>query len=546
MGKYYLILFAVILPLCGCVETGNVLDDIGLRKSNSVIDVQAYNSIKPELSGGLTIDRAIELALKYNIDLWLARQEELIQKEIKTSSFLKMLPRLTFDYNAEMRDSYDASSSVGLFTGEEAQLTKYSYSSEKQQYYGGLKLLWNALDFGVSYFKAKQEQNRQKQGLHSIRRVRQKIALDVAAAYWQCVSLMKVVEKAEVIEQEFDAELASIKESVSKGALSDSAGLERSYNIKSQKVKIREMSEKYNSAKVNLLRLMGLPLDSEFSLVAPSPVLSRENFDIDELEDLALNNRPEFFQQDLEVKITRDEARATLLRILPSPQLFVNPQANGNKYLYYNSWFSAGLNVSWNLLESPSRIFEAKSNFKRIDFLRIKRMALAAAVITQVRLAVIEYDCAVDKFKMLGDLKTDSDKLVENLAKSVDSGRERKSKVTAQKVRNIEDLSKYMEAYVSLMVAKAKIYNSAGLDPVSGSGGVQFNTFSQSSSIPTNSSATLIEEKTVPLEVEPVVVNENEGTSSQYVYTLDASGKVVAHKIDGLNYVQDSSEVLGQ
>ena len=171
---------AAFLSLGGC--GGSPADAAQTRARNAASDRGLYDAGKPRELYGLTLEQAQELALKYNLDLWMARQQEAIARETKHSSFLKMLPSLTFDYNLEGRDSYNASSSLGMHTGTSAQLTTYSYSADKSHSYGGMRLLWNVLDFGITYFRAKQDMNREKQADYDKQRVRQKLAADVAAA----------------------------------------------------------------------------------------------------------------------------------------------------------------------------------------------------------------------------------------------------------------------------------------------------------------------------------------------------------------------------
>lgn len=451
----------------GC--STDAFDELAIRDANAAQDRALYDAGKPKSFDNLTLEQAVALSRQYNLDLWLARQEEAIRRETKTASFLKMLPSLTFDVNSETRDSYNASSSLGLFSGQEAQLDTYSYSSEKNHTYGGMKLLWNAVDFGVSYFRAKQDMNRQKQAGQEKRRIAQKLACDVATAYWQCVSYERVARRATALREQFDRELENLQESAKTAAVATTEVLERSYLLKTQRVKISEFLEKQQAARLNLLQLMGLPVDATFTLAdAAEPVgtqLPAAGYNIDALENAALRQRPEFFQEDLSEKISRDEARAALLGMLPSPSLFINPQADSNKYLYYNSWFTAGVNVSWNLFNIPGKAFEAKSGMKQLEFARKKRLALAVAVITQVRLAVIEHDFALERYHLLQDLNADSQKIADNLEQSAKAGKAKANAAVSQLARGLDDYAKYQDACARVMIARARILQSIGNDP---------------------------------------------------------------------------------
>ncbi len=471
-----LLILLAALTLTGCI-TPTPDEEIKDRLVNSRMDLEAYNALKPELVSGLTLDKAIELGMQYNLELWLTRQEMAIQSELKNGAVTKMLPDLTAQINSGLRDSHNASNSVGLFTGQEAQNVTYSYSDMTSHTYGGVNLLWNVLDFGVSYFRARQQGKRTLHALHEIRRIRQKLSYDIAEAYWSCVGLELIVERGKSLKIELESEISSISESQSKGRISESAAIERRYPLKQQLLKLDDYTEKYQSAKLRLAQLIGLPIGADFTIDCSITETFPTLLNLDELETLALNQRPELFQEDLQEKITQDEARATMLSMLPSPQMFVNPSADDNKYLYYNSWLSAGINVSWNLLDIPNKIFKTRSELKRVDFIRKKRMAMAVAIITQLRIAAIEYDFAISRYRKLQDIVGDSEQIIANAESAAKAGKGKQSQITAKKLDALRDFAASMQAYSRVMIARAKIINTIGADSDSAT------EFSQTASI---------------------------------------------------------------
>ncbi len=462
-NSWIVILLLTAVTLTGCI-TPTPDEEIKDRLVNSKMDLEAYNALKPELVSGLTLNKAIELGMQYNLELWLTRQEMAIQSELKNGAITKMLPDLTAEINNGLRDSHNASNSVGLFTGQEAQNVTYSYSDMTSHTYGGVNLLWNVLDFGVSYFRARQQGKRTLHALHEIRRIRQKLSYDIAEAYWSCVGLELIVERGESLKTELESEINAIGESQAKGRISESAAIERRYPLKQQLLRLEDYNERYQSAKLRLAQLIGLPIGADFTIDCSINEAFPALLNLDKLETLALNQRPELFQEDLQEKITQDEARATMLSMLPSPQMFVNPSADDNKYLYYNSWLSAGINVSWNLLDIPNKVFKTRSEFKRVDFIRKKRMALAVAIITQLRIAAIEYDFAVSRYHKLQDIVNDSEQIIANAESAAKAGKGKQSQVTTKKLDALRDFAASMQAYSRVMIARAKIINTIGAD----------------------------------------------------------------------------------
>ncbi len=505
-------------------------EELKTRMINASMDMEVYNSMKPELIQGVDLNKAISLGLTYNLELWLSKQELAIQKELKSGAIANMLPKLTADINMGLRDSFSASNSVGLFSGQEAQNVTYSHSDMKQHTYGGVNLLWNVLDFGVSYYRVRQQGSKTLHALHEIRRIKQKLAYDISQAYWQCVTLEIIVERGKAIKAKINSELDSISESQGNGRISASVAIERRYPLKSQLIKLDNYTEMYNTSKLRLAQLMGLPIGAEFSLIYHIDNNPTLDLDVEALETQALNRRPELFQEDLQEAITHDEARATILSMLPSPQLFLNPSGDDNKYLYYNSWLSAGMNVTWNLLEVPNKIFKAKSEYKRMDFIRKKRMALAVAIITQLRIAAIEYDFAITRYTQLKDLASDSAQITINTQEAAKSGKGKKSLVINKEIDALRDFAASMEAYSRVMIAKARISNTIGIDPTDS------GTFSTSlpirSSIdsPTNQNMVYITDSTSPVVTEKAIIFEptsREATKEEGIQFIDEQSPII-------------------
>ncbi len=505
-------------------------EELKTRMINASMDMEVYNSMKPELIQGVDLNKAISLGLTYNLELWLSKQELAIQKELKSGAIANMLPKLTADINMGLRDSFSASNSVGLFSGQEAQNVTYSHSDMKQHTYGGVNLLWNVLDFGVSYYRVRQQGSKTLHALHEIRRIKQKLAYDISQAYWQCVTLEIIVERGKAIKAKINSELDSISESQGNGRISASVAIERRYPLKSQLIKLDNYTEMYNTSKLRLAQLMGLPIGAEFSLIYHIDDNPTLDLDVEALETQALNRRPELFQEDLQEAITHDEARATILSMLPSPQLFLNPSGDDNKYLYYNSWLSAGMNVTWNLLEVPNKIFKAKSEYKRMDFIRKKRMALAVAIITQLRIAAIEYDFAITRYTQLKDLASDSAQITINTQEAAKSGKGKKSLVINKEIDALRDFAASMEAYSRVMIAKARISNTIGIDPTDS------GTFSTSlpirSSIdsPTNQNMVYITDSTSPVVTEKAIIFEptsREATKEEGIQFIDEQSPII-------------------
>ena len=107
------------------------------------------------------------------------------------------------------------------------------------------------------------------------------------------------------------------------------------------------------------------------------------------MESLALTARPELREEDYRKRITAQEARKALLRMLPGIELNAGANYDSNKYLDNQSWADAGLQVSWNLFSVFSGPAARRYAEGQMDLGDLRRLALSVAVITQVQTAVI-------------------------------------------------------------------------------------------------------------------------------------------------------------
>ncbi len=472
IGRTVMIGLALAAGLAGCEQPNQEMMN-EWRLSNARMDMELYRSIRPELVGGVTLERAVELALEYNTDLWLARQEAAIQRELETASLLKMLPEMTVDVNFDHRNRYNASASEDLQTGTSALArgSQYSFSQEKDRFYGGIGMLWNVVDFGVSYHRARQETSRTLIAGQSARRVRQDLVMDVAATYWRCLMLRGVARKARELEGLIDAELARIAEALAKRQVSESVAIARRYPLKKQKMRIQEYVEKARAARVRLAKLMGLPVHTEFALatVADTPP-GAFDADVETLERYAVLNRPELFECDLRQQISYDEAKATLISMFPSPGIFLRLEADTNEYLYYQNWYRAGLNVSWDLLSIPSRILTYKAHKKRQEHLAKYRQAVAAGILVQLNLAMIEHNYTLRRLRQARDLTADCRKIADNMTEAVQAGKGKAGDVVVKEMAFLDEYAAEKLLHARLMAARAKVYNSIGYDVVTADG----------------------------------------------------------------------------
>src|SRR5258705_11823785 len=76
--------------------------------------------------------------------------------------------------------------------------------------------------------------------------------------------------------------------------------------------------------------------------------------DVEKLETLALQMRPEMAEEGYRSRISADEARKALAGLLPGLNLDLGHNYDSNRFLLNNTWTPAGVNGAFNLVKKFS------------------------------------------------------------------------------------------------------------------------------------------------------------------------------------------------
>src|SRR4051812_39023878 len=147
---------------------------------------QAYQDVAP-LSGPLTLDEAIARAIKYNLE----RRTRLLEQSLAYGQFelgnFDMLPKLMASAGYRERDNDLITRSKDSVTGMPS-LAHPFISSERAATTTDLSFTWSLLDFGQSYYGAKQNADRALIAAEHSRKALHNLIQDVRIAFWRAAS----------------------------------------------------------------------------------------------------------------------------------------------------------------------------------------------------------------------------------------------------------------------------------------------------------------------------------------------------------------------
>jgi len=343
------------------------------------------------VSAPVTLEEALARALAHNLDNRLAMFEQALQSRQLDASAWDLLPRLTAQAGYVARDRELLTTSRNVRTG--AIGTDPSGSVDRNRYFGDLTLTWNILDFGASYFAARQQADRVLIAGERRRRTVNNIFQEVRQAYWQAVAAERVLPRLDPIVADARRALETARTLERERLRPPLEALRFQRAVIDLLRRLEAVRGELAVAKSRLGQLMGLPPGTAFDVVVPPadalpvPVVP---YTIDELERIALVARPELREEDYNVRIAQAEARRSLLRLLPGISLFGSLNYDSNTFLEHQNWAEAGVRVTLNIFD----VFSAPTRLRAVrtqeELAEMRRLAISMAVLTQVHVSVQE------------------------------------------------------------------------------------------------------------------------------------------------------------
>lgn len=396
-------LLAVIFV--GCNRKDKETNWRKLRDRNSAVDVACLynNAIVPDHP--LVLDEIIAIALNQNLSLKVKQQEYCIEREALTRERFNMLPKILVNWENWGRTENTASFSQSLQPG--IPPAPLSISSEQNVRRWDVTLVWNLVDFGLAFYRSRQESNKVLMAQLEYERLRQTMVVDISKQYWKAMIAKIALQKSQEIIDKALEQQANLHRQMQAKIISEIQGLRNENQLINIRGQLQAYAAQYHSAISELALLMALPADIEFNLADVKVMgIDVELGDIRELESYALINRPELYSSDAEEKIRVDDARIAVVQMMPGVELFGGPYNDSNYFLLYNNWLAAGARATWNLLNVPGYNMERKMACARKTLVRLNRLALSIGIVAQVHLSYLLFNDNLESYIIAKELES--------------------------------------------------------------------------------------------------------------------------------------------
>ncbi|MGD9158445.1 MAG: TolC family protein [Desulfobacteraceae bacterium] len=419
------------------------------------------------VTGPIDIYEAMARAVKYNLNYRLKLMEEAIGLDQTKLAKFDLLPKMTASAGYAKRSNVRASISESIATGDIS--LEASTSEEKKLKTAGLALSWNILDFGVSYYQAKQQTNKYLILSERRRKAVHNLLSDIRYAFWRAAAVEHL--HAKIKSAKINAEKAlEYAVTVEKERLKPMLEILTYQKVLLEVTRKMELLEQELAlAKVELAHLMNLMPGTEFELKIPSTDkirLLKYDDSLRALENMALQQRPELKEIHYQKRISVDETRKSIASLFPGINFTVGTNYDSNKYIINNSWSDIGTRLAWNLMDlvsAPQRIKLAKS---QEGMLEMQQKTLSMAVLSQLHIAYRQYKGFVRQLERDTKLENVNEKIFQKVESAYQADTQsRIEKIRAETNAIMARLQRF-HSFAQLQNALGRAYASIGLDPL--------------------------------------------------------------------------------
>ena len=454
---------SLVVFLGSCTVTPEPLTDTDLSKSAEEDRALMFNS-ENQIIGNLSLEEAIARAVKHNLDHRAKAMEQALALNQLDLDDYELLPTLTAKAGYADRSEFSASNSKEL--GDTPPSGAFSYSGDRTSFTGNLTLSWNVLDFGVSYFNARQNADRSLIADERRKKVLNNLVREVQFAYWRMVAAQKLedrvreaVTRAE--EALFDAEQVELEK-----LRPPTEMLRYQKRLLNNIRRLETVNQQLSTARIELAALINVSPSTKFQLAdvqTEALIIPEWEVPLDKMEMLAFQNNPDIREKLYQNRIGLDDAKKTLLRLLPGIDLSGGRNYDLNSFLDENRWYEWSATLSLNVLKFLSLNDQKRFNDANKTVSEAQRLSLRMAVLAQVHVADRQFFNSVKQFERSNKLFTIDQRLSSQIAERQESDMQSLLDRISQETAAIDSLMRLYQTYAEVIAAFGQIQSTLGV-----------------------------------------------------------------------------------
>ena len=335
----------------------------------------------------LSLKECIKMALDNNLELKVMSIEENVAKEMRTAEMLGMLPELNISDSFTGRSNTPASSSQKVAEG--GLTYGYSTSQDRNVNYFNVDLALSVVDFGLAYFNTQQARDRVMIREQRTRRARQNLTFDVVKTFFQVAAAQRAIKITTGLLEDCRSRYQLIEKLSKSRAITPFRAFDETRRFVEMEKRLTNYIRSYENSCVELRSLLGMHPGGKI-LVDDSYLDQVPKFEFPEIElmeQIALLERPELYEIDMQKHVNVLECRKEIVKMFPNVRLFYDFVNSNNSFLYHASWYELGIRAAYNLLKLPQHIKQYQAYSAQVDAEETRTFSLAIGIMAQVRIA---------------------------------------------------------------------------------------------------------------------------------------------------------------
>lgn len=349
-------------------------------------------------------------------------------------------------------------------------LANPSISSDRSHTQSSLSLSWSLLDFGASYYQARQNGDRALVAAERRRKAGHLLIQDVRTAFWRTASAQRLQGQIRATIALAEEALADARKAETERVRSPLDSLRYQRQLLESLRLLEATNQELSSARVELLQLVNLPLavDLQVAERGGAPGRAMLELPIERLETLASARNAEHREQVYNVRIANDEARKAMARLFPGLTLDIGARYDTDSYLINQRWNDAGLTLSFNLLNIFSAPVQKRLTDAGIALAEQRRVASQMALLAQVHIARLQYGNALQQYGRASAVAEVDDRISDLMRNREAAQVQSKLELVANQTTAILSQLRRYQALAQAHAAAGRLQATLGLEPALG------------------------------------------------------------------------------
>ena len=457
---------AAAVLVSGCASVTPQPIEKGDIVARAAKDREVASAGVEHIRGPVSLAEAIARALKYNLERRTKMMEEALAINQLDVSRYDMLPKLVASAGYFDRSQYATTRAIDSITGLPS-LANPSISSDKRHIVEDLGLSWSFLDFGLSYYNAKQNADRVLVAAERRRKALHLLVQDVRTAFWRAAGAQKLRDDVRrAIDLAEDA-LGDARKAEAERVRSPLDSLRYQRQVLENVRLLEAIDHDLSTARVELAHLINAPLAVNLVVQEPTDLVSKSLLEmpVAAMEEAAIERNADLREQFYGAHIARDETRKIFLKFFPNLSLNFNVRHDDDRFLVHHDWNEAGAQLSLNLLNFLSLPAQKRMAEAGVAVADQRRVATQMAVLAQIHIARLQYISAYQQFLRADAIYSVDERISRIIGAGETAQTQSKLDRVSSNTTTILSLLRRYQALALMHAAASKLQATMGAEP---------------------------------------------------------------------------------